>query len=186
MKPLFFTTPAEFRTWLEKNHDSQTEIWVGFWKKVSGKTGMNYDQALDVALCFGWIDGLVNKYDDVSYMQRFSPRRPKSVWSKINTQHIERLTKEGKMTPAGMKAVEAAKADGRWDKAYESPANMKIPVDFLEELKKHPKAESFFQTLGKTNLFAIAFRLHSAKKEETRKRRMEMIIQMLENGEKFH
>jgi uncharacterized protein YdeI (YjbR/CyaY-like superfamily) len=186
MAPHFFATPHEFHIWLEKNHESETEIWVGFWKKASGKTGMNYDQALDVALCFGWIDGLVNKYDEVSYMQRFSPRRSKSVWSKINTKHIERLIKEGKMTPAGLAVVDAAKADGRWAKAYESPANMKVPEDFLEELKKYPKAQEFFQTLGKTNLFAIAFRLHGAKKEETRRRRMDTIMQMLEKGEKFH
>jgi uncharacterized protein YdeI (YjbR/CyaY-like superfamily) len=186
MTPRFFDTPSEFRKWLEHNHDKETEILVGFWKKASGKVGMNYDQALDVALCFGWIDGLVNKYDDMSYAQRFSPRKSKSMWSKINTQHIERLIKEGEMTPAGLAAVDAAKADGRWEKAYASPANMKVPDDFLVELKKHPNAEAFFQTLGKTNLFAIAFRLHNAKKEETRIRQMEKIIQMLEKGEKFH
>ena len=186
MTPLFFDTPAKFRMWLEENHDKQTEVWVGFWKKASGKTGLNYDQALDEALCFGWIDGLVNKYNEQSYAQRFSPRREKSVWSKINTQHIERLIKEGKMTPAGLAVVEAAKKDGRWEKAYESPANMKVPADFLEELKKHPKAEAFFHTLNKTNTFAIAFRLHTAKKNETRVRRIGNIIQMLEKGEKFY
>lgn len=186
MTPQFFNTSLEFRIWLEKNHDSQTEIWVGFWKKASGKIGMNYDQALDEALCFGWIDGLVNTYNDQSYMQRFTPRRSKSVWSKINTQHVERLIQEGKMTPPGIAAVEAAKADGRWESAYASPANMKVPDYFLVELKKHKKAGEFFHTLTKANLFAIAFKLHNAKKAETRIRHMEKIIQMLENGEKFH
>ncbi|HYD35694.1 MAG TPA: YdeI/OmpD-associated family protein [Vitreimonas sp.] len=185
IKPLFFKTPAEFRKWLSAHHDNETEIWVGFWKKASGKTGMNYDQALDEALCFGWIDGIVNKYDDLSYAQRFTPRRAKSVWSKINTQHIERLTREGKMMPAGIAAVEAAKADGRWAQAYESPANAKIPEDFLIALKHNKKAAEFFKTLNKTNTFYIAYQLQRAKKEETRKRRIEKMIQMLENGKKF-
>lgn len=186
MDPQFFDTPCQFRTWLEKNYDKETEIWIGFWKKASGKTGMNYHQALDEALCFGWIDGLVNKHDDLSYKQRFTPRRAKSVWSKINTQKIERLIREGKMLPSGMAAVESAKADGRWDKAYDTPTNTKIPEDFMKELEKNVKAYAQFKTLNKTNLFAIAYRLQTAKKEETRMRRMNAIIQMLENGETFH
>ncbi len=145
MTPTFFDTPQEFRKWLEKNHKTETEIWVGFYKKASEKTGMNYDQALDEALCFGWIDGLVNKYNEESYAQRFSPRRSKSVWSQINTQHIKRLIKEGKMTPAGMAVVSAAKKDGRWDSAYASSANTKIPPDFFKELKKIKKLKSFLK-----------------------------------------
>lgn len=164
MQPTFFETPAMFRRWLKKNHDKANEIWIGFWKKASGKTGMDYQQALDEALCFGWIDGLVHKHDEQSYAQRFTPRRPKSVWSKINTQHVERLLKEEKMMPSGLAAVEAAKADGRWEKAYESPANIKVPADFLVALKKHPKAEAFFTTLNKSNTYYIAYQLHSAKK----------------------
>lgn len=186
MDPTFFDTPARFRTWLEHNHDKETEIWVGFWKKASGKSGMNYHQALDEALCFGWIDGLVNKHDDVSYKQRFTPRRSKSVWSKINTQNIERLMSSGRMMPSGMVTVEAAKADGRWAKAYESPTNTKIPDDFLKALRRNAKANAQFKTLNKTNMFAITYRLQTAKKEETRIRRMNAMIQMLEKGEKFH
>jgi len=186
MTPIFFNTPLEFRKWLEENHNKQTELWVGFWKKAAGKAGMNYSQALDEALCFGWIDGIVNKYNELSYMQRFSPRRSKSMWSKINTQNAERLIKEGKMMPSGQSTVKAAKADGRWDNAYESPANTKIPEDFLEELKKHKKAEEFFKTLNKANTYYIAFQLHNAKKEETRIRRLNKIILMLEKGEKFY
>lgn len=182
----FFDTPAAFRKWLEKNHDKETEVWVGFWKKASGKTGMNYDQALDEALCFGWIDGLVNKYDDLSYAQRFSPRRSKSVWSKINTNHVERLIKEGRMMPSGQATIDAAKLDGRWENTYASPANTKVPQDFLDELKKHPRAQEFFNTLNKTNLFHVAFQLHNAKREETRKRRIEKFIQMFERGEKIY
>lgn len=183
---MFFTTPSEFREWLGKNHSTQTEIWVGFWKKASGKTGMTYDQALDEALCFGWIDGLVNKYDELSYAQRFSPRRSKSVWSKINTQHIERLIKEGKMMPSGLLKIEEAKADGRWQRAYDSPANTKMPDDFLKELKKHKTAEEFFKTLNKTNTYHIAFQLQNAKTEQTRKRRIDKLIQQLEKREKFY
>jgi uncharacterized protein YdeI (YjbR/CyaY-like superfamily) len=186
MNPIFFNTPVEFRKWLEENHNKVTEIWIGFWKKASGKKGMNYDQALDEALCFGWIDGLVHKYNEQSYMQRFTPRRSKSVWSKINTQHVSRLIKEGKMMSAGIASVEAAIADGRWESAYESPAHIKIPEYFLIELKKHKKAEEFFKTLNKANTYHIAYQLHNAKKEETRVRRMKKMIQMLEKGENFY
>jgi uncharacterized protein YdeI (YjbR/CyaY-like superfamily) len=186
MKPLFFKTPDAFREWLDKNHSLKTEVWIGFWKKASGKTGMNYHEALDEALCYGWIDGIVNKYDELAYAQRFTPRRPKSVWSKVNTENIERLTRMGKMMPSGMAAVEAAKADGRWETAYESPANAKVPDDFLLEVKKNKKAYEFFRTLGKANTFTIFYQLQSAKKDETRKKRMEKILQMLEKGEKFH
>lgn len=186
MDPIFFDSAVTFRNWLEKHHATDTEVWVGFWKKASGRTGMNYSEALDEALCFGWIDGIVNKHDELSYKQRFTPRRPKSVWSRINTQKIERFIQEGKMLPSGMAAVEAAKADGRWDKAYDSPTNTKIPEDFLNELRKNAKSHAKFKTLNKTNLFAIAYRLQTAKKEETRMRRMNAIIQMLEKGEIFH
>ncbi len=118
MKPTFFATPDIFRTWLANHHATEKELWIGFWKKASGKSGMTYDRALDEALCYGWIDGLVKKYDEVSYMQRFTPRRPKSVWSKINTGHVKRLIKEGKMTDSGLAAVASAKRDGRWANAY--------------------------------------------------------------------
>lgn len=186
MIPIFFNSPLEFRKWLEENYNTKTEIWIGFWKKASGKTGMNYSQALDEALCFGWIDGIVKKYNEESYIQRFSPRRSKSVWSKINTQNVERLIKEGKMMPPGLVTVEAAKVDGRWQKAYESPSNIEIPEDFLGELKRHRKAEEFYKTLNKANTYYIAYQLQNAKKEETRVRRLNKIIQMLERGEKFY
>jgi uncharacterized protein YdeI (YjbR/CyaY-like superfamily) len=186
MKPVFFDTPTEFRNWLEKNHDSATEIWVGFWKKSSGKSGLNYQQALDEALCYGWIDGLAHKYDEMSYMQRFSPRKSKSLWSKINTQNVERLIKEGKMTKAGLDVVEAAKIDGRWDKAYEASSNAKVPEDFIKELKKNQKAYAFFKTLNKANCYHIIFQLHNTRKIETRKNKIEKFIQKLEKGERFY
>ena len=115
MKPKFFKTPSEFREWLKKNHGKETEVWVGMFKKASGRVGINYDQALDEALCFGWIDGISKSLNEESYMQRFTPRRPKSNWSKINKGHVKRLTREGRMMPAGLKAIEEAKKNGRWD-----------------------------------------------------------------------
>ena len=115
MKPKFFKSPTEFREWLEKNHEKEDEVWVGMFKKASGKAGINYDQSLDEALCFGWIDGMTKGIDEDSYMQRFTPRRSKSNWSKINKGHVSRLLKEGKMMPSGLAAVEAAKKDGRWE-----------------------------------------------------------------------
>ena len=129
---------------------------------------------------------MANKYDDLSYLQKFTPRRKRSIWSKRNIEHVERLISEGRMQPAGLRQIEAAKADGRWDQAYDSPANMEVPADFLEELSKDPAAKAFFDTLNKTNLYAIGWRLQTAKKPETRAKRMKAILEMLSKGEKFH
>jgi uncharacterized protein YdeI (YjbR/CyaY-like superfamily) len=186
MKPVFFNTQKDFREWLIKNHDKETEIWIGMWKKASGKIGLDYNGALEEALCFGWIDGIARKFDEESYMQRFTPRRPKSIWSKINVGHIERLTKLGKMMPSGVAAVEAAKKDGRWDAAYDSPKSALPPKEFFALLAQYKKAEEFYNTLSKSNTYAIAWRIQTAKKEETRQRRMNQIVEMLERGEKFH
>lgn len=183
---LTFETPDEFEHWLETYHVESRGIWIRFFKKHSDIDSIVYAEALDVALCFGWIDGQLQKYDEDSYLQRFTPRRPGSTWSKRNRRYVERLTKHGKMRPAGLREVENAKADGRWEKAYDSPANMTIPDDFLKELAKNKTAEAFFKTLNKTNLYSIAWRLQTAKRPETRKKRMDKIIGMLENGEKFH
>ncbi len=182
---LFFKTQKEWEDWLEKNHAKTSAIWLKFFKKASGVKALTYDEALDIALCFGWIDGVVNKYDENSYLQRFTPRRAKSNWSKVNTQHIERLTNLGKMRPSGLEAVVAAKVDGRWEQAYNSPANAIIPDDFLEEIKKHKKAKAFFDTLSKSNRYFIAYQIETAKKEETRERRKKVILEKLEKGEKF-
>ena len=148
-----FTTPAAFEKWLKKNHNQSTGAWLRFLKKAhkesSGDKSINYAEALEVALCYGWIDSVVNSIDDAAYAQKFSPRRPKSLWSKKNRQHIARLIKDKRMTPAGLVHVKAAKKDGRWAQAYDGAANMKIPADFLSELSKFKKAESFYKALNK-------------------------------------
>jgi uncharacterized protein YdeI (YjbR/CyaY-like superfamily) len=181
-----FKTPDAFEAWLSKHYESSTGLWLKIFKKDSGKTTITYAEALDVALCYGWIDGQKQAHDDEAWLQKFSPRGAKSIWSKINTGHVERLIKEGRMRPAGLDAVEKAKADGRWQKAYEPPSKMTIPEDFLKELSKNKKAEAFFKGLNKTNLFAIGFRLQTAKKQETKEKRTREIIAMLAKGEKFH
>ena len=181
-----FITVETFETWLEKNHDHSTGLWLKIFKKDSGKKTISYSEALDVALCYGWIDGQKKAYDEQAWLQKFCPRKSKSIWSKINIGHIERLINEHRMKPAGLKAIENAKENGSWEKAYDSPSKMTIPDDFLKELSKNKKAEAFFMTLNKTNLFSIGFRLQTAKKQETRDKRMEEIIKMLAKGEKFH
>lgn len=187
---LSFKTPREFESWLAKNHTKSPGIWIRFLKKDhkenTGEKSLNYAEALDVALCYGWIDSQSNKLDEASYIQKFSPRGAKSMWSKRNREHIARLTKEKRMKAAGLAHVKAAKSDGRWDQAYDSPKDMKVPADFLRALSKHPKAKKFYQTLNRTNTYAIAFRLQTAKKPETRERRFESMLQMLKREEKFH
>ena len=182
-----FASPSAFRAWLAKNHAQSAGIWLHFMKKDSGKKSITYAQALDEALCFGWIDGHVKKFDADSWIQKFTPRRPKtSKWSKRNTQYAERLIAEKKMMPAGLLEMETAKKDGRWQQAYDSPSNATVPEDFLKELKKDKAAFAFFSTLNKANLYAIIYRLQTAKKPETRERRMKLILEMLSNGKKFH
>ncbi len=183
---LEYKTAKSFETWLEKHHANSSGIWMKIFKKDSGIKSISYAEALDVALCYGWIDGQKNAYDELAYLQKFCPRREKSIWSKINIGHVERLINSGRMKAAGLMEVEKAKADGRWEKAYDSPSNMTIPEDFLNELTKNKKAEEFFKGLNKTNLFAIGFRLQTAKKQETREKRMKEIIEKLARAEKFH
>lgn len=183
---IFFESKEEWRSWLEKNHSSVEGIWLRLNKKNSGLTLIFYAEALDEALCFGWIDGQLKTYDEKSYIQKFTPRRAKSIWSKKNIENFERLVKEGKMQPPGQKAADSAKADGRWSNAYDSPANMEVPEDFLIELSKDRKASAFFKTLNKANTYVIAWRLHTAKKPETRDKRIKTFIEMLSRGEKFH
>lgn len=181
-----FEKAEDWRAWLEENHGNENGIWLRIFKRGTGRPTVTHATALDEALCYGWIDGQAKKYDDESYLQKFTPRRPHSIWSKINIDHIERLEKEGKMRPAGRKAVEAAKADGRWDAAYDSPKYMEVPDDFIAELSKNEKALAFFGTLNKTNRYAIAWRLQTAKKPETRERRKQLMLEMMARGEKFH
>ena len=183
---LSFTTTKELTSWLAKHHALSTGIWIRLFKKDTGIASITYAEALDEALCYGWIDGQKKSYDTTSWIQKFTSRRPKSIWSKRNREHIARLEKSGRMKAAGITQVEAAKADGRWEQAYDSQSNMVVPADFLEELAKDKKAAAFFKTLNKTNIYAIVFRLQTAKKPATREKRMKAILEMLLKGEKFH
>jgi uncharacterized protein YdeI (YjbR/CyaY-like superfamily) len=183
---LSFQSSSEFRKWLAANHRQSDGIWLRFFKKHSGEPSLTYAEALDEALCFGWIDGQKQRHDDSSWLQRFTRRRPKSGWSKINTQHAERLVHAGRMKPAGQAEIDAARKDGRWTAAYDSPSNSTIPEDFLAALRRNKKATAFFESLNKANRYAIAYRLQTAKKPETRQKRMEMILAMLARGEAFH
>jgi uncharacterized protein YdeI (YjbR/CyaY-like superfamily) len=181
-----FKTAKAFETWLEMNYNSSKGIWLKIFKKNSGEMTISYAEALDEALCYGWIDGQKKSYDEIAFLQKFCPRRERSIWSKINIGHVERLIKEGRIRPAGFEAIEKAKTDGNWANAYDSPSKMTIPEDFLKELSKNKKAESFFMGLNKTNLFSIGFRLQTAKKQETKEKRIKEIIEKLAKGEKFH
>lgn len=181
-----FSTPARMKKWLDKNHGLEEGIWLRIYKKNSNIASVNYQQALLVALCYGWIDGQLKRYDAESYIQKFTPRRQRSQWSRRNCGLAEQLIAEGKMQAPGLAQVEKAKADGRWEKAYDSPGNMKIPVDLLEKLSKKKKALAFFNSLDKTNRFAIGYRLQTAKDQASREKRMTEIISMMERQEKFH
>lgn len=181
-----FASQTDWEHWLEENHSSSVGIWLQFFKKGSDISSVNYTEALDVALCYGWIDGQLKSLDNLSYIQRFTPRRPRSIWSRRNIEHIARLTIEGRMKPAGLKEAESAKTDGRWEVAYDSPENMSIPDEFLAELSKDKKAFGFYESLNKANKYAIGWRIQTAKKQETKEKRMKEIIEMLKRGEKFH
>jgi uncharacterized protein YdeI (YjbR/CyaY-like superfamily) len=186
MKILSFSSAPELRVWLVKNHGRSDGIRLRIYKKGAGIASVSYAEALDQALCYGWIDGQKLPGDKQSWLQTFTPRRPKSGWSKKNTEHAERLIRSGEMMPAGLKEVEAAKADGRWQAAYDSFGTAAIPEDFLKRLAGNKKAKAFFATLNKTNLYSIAYRLQTAKKPETRDKRIQAIIEKLARGEKFH
>ena len=186
METLEFKSPVAFRKWLATNHDKVDGVWLRFYKARSNKPSVTHDEALDHALCYGWIDGQARPHDEESWLQKFTPRRARSSWSKRNTEHVERLMKDGLMASAGLKAIEEAKADGRWQAAYDSPRNAAPPDDFLKALSRNKKAKAFFETLNRANIYAIVYRLQTAKKPETRERRMENILAMLSRGEKFH
>ena len=182
---LFFETPEAWAAWLEEHADIPGG-WLKFYKKGSGVTSLTYQPALEVALCYGWIDGQLKKGDEAYYLQRFTPRRTRSSWSKRNCDIVEQLIRAGRMQPAGRAEVDRAKADGRWSAAYSTASEMDIPADFLEALGHNKSAAAFYTTLNRANLFSIYYRLQSAKKTETRARRMTQIIAMLAEGKKFH
>jgi len=183
---LSFKSQRDWANWLAKQHAASNGIWLRFFKKDSGVASVTYAEALDEALCYGWIDGRLDPYDEKSWLRRFTPRRPRSPWSKRNIEHVNRLTAAGRMKPAGLQEVEAAKKDGRWDKAYDPQGAMEMPADFLQALAKDKKAKAFFESLNRANHYAIAWRLQTAKRPETRARRMQAILAMLKKGEKFH
>jgi uncharacterized protein YdeI (YjbR/CyaY-like superfamily) len=185
-RPRSFRSSKEFRAWLAKEHARAPGLLLRIYKKGSGVPSVTYAEALDQALCFGWIDGQKLPFDADSWVQKFTPRRAKSGWSKINVAHVDRLIREGQMTAAGLKEVEAAKADGRWAAAYDSFATATVPPEFVKELARNAKAKQFYATLNKANLYAIAYRLQTAKRPETKIKRMKLIIDMLARGEKFH
>jgi uncharacterized protein YdeI (YjbR/CyaY-like superfamily) len=182
----YFAAAADFERWLRRHHAKATCIWVKYAKKRSGIPSVNWDQAVDVALCWGWIDGQAKAVDATYALQRFTPRGKRSKWSKLNRERVGRLAREGRMQAAGLAEVERAKADGRWDAAYDSPANAKVPDDLAKSLAKSAKAKKFFESLSASNRFAILYRLHDAKKPETRARRLEKIVELLKKGEKLH
>jgi uncharacterized protein YdeI (YjbR/CyaY-like superfamily) len=180
---LSFESAAAFEDWLAKNYAEPAGLWVKIAKKASGIPSVTHDEALDIALCYGWIDGQRKSFDDRYFIQKFTRRRPRSLWSKRNVDKVATLEAAGRMQPSGIAEVDAAKQDGRWDLAYASQQNMVFPEDFMLELQKNKKAYEYFGTLSKTNIYIIAFRLTTAKTPETRQRRFDTMLAMLERGE---
>jgi uncharacterized protein YdeI (YjbR/CyaY-like superfamily) len=186
-KPILaFASQVEWEAWLDAEHGCSDGVWLKFAKKGSGVETVVYAEALEVALCFGWIDSQVARLDERFYLQKFTPRRARSKWSRINREKIEELTKRGRMRPAGLEQVERARADGRWDAAYASPATVEMPDDLTAALEASPKAAEFWSGLNKSNRYAIIFQLEDAKKPETRARRLGKFVGMLERGEKLY
>jgi len=180
-----FESQAELEKWLEQNPESDG-VWLKLAKKGSGETTVSYAEAVESALCYGWIDSQTKTFDEKFYLQKFTPRRAKSVWSKINVEKAEALIKEGRMKPTGMAQVQAAKADGRWDAADAAQSVAEAPADFLEALAKNKKAAAFYETLSKANKYAFIWRLHHVKRPETRAANIEKYVEMLADGQKFH
>lgn len=183
---LSFASQDEWEAWLDAEHATSDGVWVKFAKKGSGVETVVYAEALEVALCYGWIDSQVMSLDERFYLQKFTPRRSRSKWSRINREKIEQLTNAGRMKPAGLEQVGLAKADGRWDAAYASPSTIEVPEDLQKALDANPKAAEFFATLPGSNRYAVLYQLEDAKKPETRARRLEKFMGMLERGEKVY
>lgn len=182
---LLVKSQKEFRSWLEKNWDKSDGVLVVFYKKDSGKQTFTYLEAVDEALCFGWIDTTAKSRDEESYMQLFTPRKPKGTWTVLNKEKVERLIKEGKMAEGGFKAIEAAKKSGSWDKPVTSPTETKVPKDFETRLKKFKTAYEFFKSLSKTQQYYFIYWIEAAKRPETRERRILASLEKLKKKEKF-
>jgi len=181
-----FPDMAAFERWLKVNHDKASEIWLKIHKKDSGLPTVTYAEALDVALCWGWIDGQKKSFDESSFLQRFCPRGPKSIWSQRNIGHIERLTKAGRMTAHGQAHVDSAKADGRWQAAYAAGRDMQVPDDLKAAIAANPKAQQTFETLNRQNLFALAFRVGNLRTPEGRAKKIAGFVEMLAKGETIY
>lgn len=181
-----FKDAESFYKWLGKHHDKDDEIWIKIHKVGSGLKSITPKEAIDVVLCWGWIDGIRKGFDDRSYLQRYTPRRKNSIWSQINVDNVARLVKEGRMTEHGMREVEAAKADGRWERAYASGKDMKIPDDLQAAIDAEPKAKKMLLKLSAQNRYALAFRLHNIKTEAGRKKKIQVFVEMLARGETIH
>jgi uncharacterized protein YdeI (YjbR/CyaY-like superfamily) len=178
-----FEDQAAWAAWLAGNHATSPGVWLRLAKKAAGTPSVTYAEALEEALCYGWIDGQKRGDDDAWWLQKFTPRGPKSIWSSINKQKAQALIDGGRMQPAGLAAVESARQDGRWDAAYDSARTIAVPDDLQAELDRNPAASAFFATLSKTNRYAILFRIQTARKPETRAKRIQQFVAMLERGE---
>ncbi len=183
---VLFKSASDWEQWLQANHTQPQGLWLKIAKKASGKASASYAEALDIALCYGWIDGQKASYDEQYFLQKFTPRRPKSLWSKVNVKKVAALIAAGRMKPAGLAAIEAAKQDGRWDLAYDSPSTSTVPPDFQAALDQNPRAKTFIATLNKTNVYAMLWRIQTAKKPETRQARIEKLISMLNDEQKLY
>ena len=183
---LSFASQKDWETWLDEHHRTSKGLWLKIAKKDSGIDSVDYAQALDVALCHGWIDGQKGAFDDTFWLQKFTPRGPRSRWSKINVDKALALIDANRMKPAGLAAIEQARSDGRWEQAYASQSKATVPEDLQRELDRNPEAAKFFATLDSANRYAVLYRIHEAKKPETRARRIEKFIGMLNRREKLH
>ncbi len=181
-----FETQQDWEVWLKEYHTDTRGIWLKIAKKEARTPSVSYAEALEGALCYGWIDGQKAAFDDKYWLQKFTPRTAKSIWSKVNCGKAETLIAEGRMQPAGLRQVELAKSDGRWERAYESQSKITIPADFQSELDKNPKAKDFFSTLDSANRYAFLFRIHAAKKPETRSAKIQKFVEMLNQQQKLH
>ncbi|MGY1499447.1 YdeI/OmpD-associated family protein [Streptomyces sp. QTS52] len=180
-----FPSAEAFEAWLGENHATSPGIWLKLRKKGPGIVALNYAQALDVALCYGWIDGQKAAFDDQWWLQRFTPRRPRSKWSKVNCGKVAVLIEQGRMRPQGLAEIDRAKADGRWEAAYDSARTATVPDDLAAALTADPAAAASFETLDRQNRYAILYRIQEPKKAETRARRIEKYVAMLAKGEKL-